>query len=60
MDRSVIEAIYILRAKQMGLFIVELDEMEEGLVMDMVIESGNDMHPEEYRWVADQHMYDIF
>ena len=32
----------MLRAKQMGLSIAELDEMEEGLVMDMVIESGND------------------
>jgi hypothetical protein len=50
----------MLRAKQMGLSIAELDEMEEGLVMDMVIESGNDMCPEEYRRVADKYMYDIF
>ena len=48
----------MLRAKQMGLSIAELDEMEEGLVMDMVIESGNDACSDEY--VADQHMYDIF
>ena len=50
----------MLRAKQMGLSIAELDEMEEGLVMDMVIESGNDACSDEYCQVADQHMYDTF
>ena len=38
----------------------ELDEMEEGLVMDMVIESGNDACSDEYCQVADQRMMDAF
>ena len=50
----------MLRAKQMGLSIAELDEMEEGLVMDMVIESGNDACSDEYCQVADQRMMDAF
>lgn len=50
----------MLRAKQMGLSIAELDEMEEGLVMDMVIESGNDACSDEYCQVADQRMFDLF
>ena len=50
----------MLRAKQMGLSIAELDEMEEGLVMDMVIESGNDACSDEYFQVADQRMMDAF
>ena len=41
----------MLRAKQMGLSIAELDEMEEGLVMDMVIESGNDADRSIYRMI---------
>ena len=50
----------MLRAKQMGLSIAELDEMEEGAVMDMVIESGNDACADEYCIVADQHAMDVF
>ena len=50
----------MLRAKQMGLSIAELDQMEEGLVMDMIIESGNDLCEDEYCQVADQHMMDMF
>lgn len=50
----------MLRAKQMGLSIAELDEMEEGLVMDMIIESGNDLCEDEYCQVADQKMFDAF
>lgn len=48
----------MLRAKQMGLSIAELDELEEGAVLDMMIESGNDMC--DYDTVADQHAYDVF
>ena len=50
----------MLRAKQLGLSIAELDEMEEGAVLDMIIESGNDMHEDEYRQVADQKDFDAF
>ena len=50
----------MLRAKQMGLSITDLDEMVEGLVMDMVIESGNDLCEDEYCQVTDQKMFDAF
>jgi hypothetical protein len=50
----------MLRAKQMGLSIEELDQMEEGAVMDMIIESGNDACAEEYCTVADQKAMDAF
>ena len=50
----------MLRAKQMGLSIAELDQMEEGLVIDMIIEAGNDLYEDEYCQVADQHAFDLF
>jgi hypothetical protein len=50
----------MLRAKQMGLSIAELDQMEEGMVMDMIIEAGNDLCEDEYCQVADQHAFDVF
>lgn len=50
----------MLRAKQMGLSIAELDELEEGTVLDMMIESGNDACSDEYCTVADQKMMDAF
>ena len=50
----------MLRAKQMGLSIAELDQMEEGLVIDMIIEAGNDLYEDEYCQVADQHAFLIY
>ena len=44
----------------MGLTLSELDELEEGTVMDMIIESGNDLCDDEYRQVATQSDYDSF
>lgn len=35
-------ALYILRAKQMGLTLNELEDLSFGFVIDMIIESGND------------------
>lgn len=50
----------MLRAKQLGFSIEELDSVEEGLVMDMIIEAGNDLHDDEYRQVATQQDFDSF
>lgn len=50
----------MLRAKQLGFSLEELDNVEEGLVMDMIIESGNDLCDDEYRQVATQSDYDAF
>lgn len=51
-------AVYMLRAKQMGLTLKEMDELEEGFINDMIIESGNDNC--EYREIATQKDFDDF
>ena len=48
----------MLRAIQLGLSLNELDELEEGFVLDMIIESANDQEP--YRRVASQSDFDSF
>lgn len=35
-------AVYMLRALQLGLSTADLENLEVGTVMDMIIESGND------------------
>lgn len=52
-------ALYMLRAKQMGLTLSELEELDEGFVTDMIIESNNDSW-DGYRQVADQKDFDSF
>ena len=44
----------------MGLTLSELDELDEGTVMDMIIESGNDLCDDECRQVATQQDFDLF
>ena len=51
-------AIFVLRAKQLGLSLEELDELEEGFVLDMIVESANDHEP--YRQIATQENFDSF
>lgn len=41
-DRRINTAIYALRTLQIGLKINDLEEIEEGFVMDLIIESNND------------------
>ena len=51
----------ILRAKQIGLKLEELDQMEEGMLMDLLIEQGNDAVADEvYCEVAGQAQFDAF
>lgn len=38
----------------------ELDEIEEGMVVDLIIESSNDMCADEYKQVAGQKDFDNF
>lgn len=59
-DREINTAVYMLRAKQMGLSIAELNEMDEGQVLDMIIEAGNDLCEDEYSYVAGQQEFDTF
>lgn len=35
-------AVYLLRAKQLGLTLSEMEELDEGMVVDLIIESSND------------------
>lgn len=48
----------MVRAKQLGLSLFEMDELEEGMIIDMIIESGNDHF--EYQQIASQEDFDRF
>lgn len=48
----------MVRAKQMGLTLEEMDELEEGFIRDMIVESGNDNY--EYKEIANQSDFDRF
>lgn len=50
--------LFLLRAVQIGLDISDLDGLEYGTVIDMMIESGNDSYP--YKTVATQADFDKF
>lgn len=41
-EREMNTAVYLLRAKQLGLTLVEMDDLDEGMVIDMIVESSND------------------
>lgn len=48
----------MVRAKQLGLTLAEMDEIEEGMIIDMVIESSNDQC--KYQEIASQEDFDKF
>ncbi len=48
----------MVRAKQLGLSLFEMDELEEGMIIDMIIESGNDQC--DYQELASQEDFDKF
>lgn len=50
--------MYFLRAKQIGLTLFEMEEISMGIVMDLIVESGNDDY--KYREVATQEDFDKF
>lgn len=52
-------AVFMVRAKQMGLSLAEMDELEEGFITDMIIETGNDNY-DGYREIATQSDFDNF
>lgn len=52
-------AVFMVRAKQMGLTLNEMDELEEGFITDMIIESGNDNY-DGYKELATQSDFDSF
>jgi hypothetical protein len=38
----------------------EMDQLTEGIIIDMITESGNDLHQSDYRKVAVQSDFDRF
>lgn len=53
-------AVFLLRAKQIGLSIAELNVLDYGTVLDMFTESSNDRHGDEYTTLASQEDMDAF
>lgn len=52
------EGLYLLRCKQMGFSLSELDDLEEGFVYDVITEGENDDF--EYPYKATQSDFDRF
>lgn len=50
--------LFMLRCKELGLSVADLDEIEYGLVLDMMIEQQNDEH--KYPYKATQDDFDRF
>ena len=53
-------ALYLLRAKQIGLTLEEMDQLSEGMVYDMIIEANNDTVEGAYQELATQEDFDSF
>jgi hypothetical protein len=50
----------MLRAKQIGLSLAEMEELDEGIIFDMIIESANDNESDSYHELATQADFDKF
>lgn len=50
----------MLRAKQLGLTLTEMEQLEEGFILDMITESGNDNEAGNYKQLATQDDFDTF
>lgn len=50
----------MLRSKQLGLSLEEMDQLEEGMILDMITESINDTYGDEYKELATQKDFDNF
>ena len=49
---------YLLRARQIGVTLSELDDLEEGFVTCMIIEAANDAEADSYKQLATQEDFD--
>lgn len=56
--RKMNTAIFMLRCKELGLTVDDLENIEYGLVQDMMIEKSNDQH--KYPYKAEQKDFDNF
>ncbi len=57
-DREMNTAVYLLRAVQMGLSVNDMENLDEGMIIDMLIESVNDTA--DYNNMASQEDMDRF
>ena len=57
-ERPFTTGLFLLRCYQIGLRVPDLADLEMGMVIDMLIESGNDN--EKYRQLATQDDFDRF
>lgn len=57
-ERPFTTGLFLLRCYQIGLRVSDLADLEMGMVIDMLIESGNDN--EKYRQLATQDDFDRF
>lgn len=44
----------------MGMTLTEMEQLEEGMILDMITEMGNDNASEEYKELATQEDFDAF
>ena len=51
-------ALYFLRAKQLGLNMDDLEKIDYGMVLDLIIEKSNDSY--EYDYLANEDDYKNF
>lgn len=57
-DREINTAVYLLRAVQMGLSICDMENLDEGMIIDLLTESVNDTA--DYQTLASQEDMDGF
>ena len=57
-DREINSAVYLLRAVQMGLSICDMENLDEGMIIDLLTESVNDTA--DYQTLASQEDMDGF
>lgn len=50
----------MLRSKQLGLSLTEMEQLDEGLIFDMITESANDNAADSYKQLATQSDFDKF
>lgn len=50
----------MLRSKQLGLTLTEMEQLDEGLIFDMITEAGNDNEADSYKQLATQSDFDKF
>ncbi len=57
-DREINTAVYLLRAVQLGLSICDMENLDEGMIIDLLTESVNDTA--DYQTLASQEDMDGF